>query len=196
MLSPVVLTGQHVRLEPLTMDHLDGLCAIGFEPSLWDYMLSRVATREQMAAFIEGAAGPSQQAFAAVHIASGRVAGCTRYMNYEPAHKRVEIGSTWYGPDFQRTAVNTECKSLLFRHAFETMGMNRVELKTDSRNVRSQTAIKHSNRFMAYPAREPPEPARKAAGVRVIDHQLPSVRQTDGFQPCSQGGGVGQWMPS
>lgn len=142
MLSPVVLTGQHVRLEPLTMDHLDGLCAVGFEPSLWDYMLSRVATRDQMAAFIEGAAGPTQQAFAAVHIASGRVAGCTRYMNYEPAHKRVEIGSTWYGPAFQRTAVNTECKYLLFRHAFETMGMNRVELKTDSRNVRSQTAIK------------------------------------------------------
>ncbi len=124
------------------MAHLDGLCAIGFEPSLWSYMLSQVTTREEMAGFIGAAGGPTQQAFAVIHVASGRVAGCTRYMNYEPAHKRVEIGSTWYGVEFQRTAVNTECKYLLFRHGFEVMGMNRVELKTDSRNVRSQAAIR------------------------------------------------------
>ena len=141
MLVPVVLEGQYVRLEPLTLAHLDGLCAIGFEPSLWAYMLLRVTNREQMAAFIEGAQGPSQLAFAVIDKASGRVAGCTRYMNFEPAHKRVEIGSTWYGVEFQRTPVNTECKLLLFRHGFETMDMNRVELKTDLRNERSQKAI-------------------------------------------------------
>lgn len=141
MLTPIVLEGQYVRLEPLTEAHLDGLCAIGFDPSLWAYMLVRVTTREDMAAFIAGAQGPTQQAFAVIHRESGRVAGCTRYMNYEPAHKRVEIGSTWYGLEFQRTPVNTECKYLLFRNGFEAMGMNRVELKTDSRNERSQKAM-------------------------------------------------------
>jgi RimJ/RimL family protein N-acetyltransferase len=141
MLSPVVLEGQYVRLEPLANGHLDGLCAIGFEPSLWAYMLVRVTNRAEMAAFIDGARGPAQLAFAVIDKASGRVAGCTRYMNYEPAHKRVEIGSTWYGVEFQRTPVNTECKYLLFTHGFEEMGMNRVELKTDSRNERSQLAI-------------------------------------------------------
>ena len=141
MLLPIMLEGRHVRLEPLTEAHLDGLCAIGFEPSLWAMMPVRVTTREEMAAYIEAAQGPAQLAFAVIHKASGRVAGCTRYMNYEPAHQRVEIGSTWYGLEFQRTAVNTECKYLLFGYGFEVLGMNRVELKTDLRNERSQKAM-------------------------------------------------------
>lgn len=141
MLAPITLVGKHVRLEPLTAGHLDALCAVGLEPSLWEIANVRVDTREAMAAYIAAAAGPSQQAFAVVHLASGRVAGSTRYMNAEPAHKRVEIGSTWYGIEFQRTAVNTECKFLLLRHAFEEMGLNRVELKTDLRNLRSQRAM-------------------------------------------------------
>jgi N-acetyltransferase len=138
MLTPVTLEGNIVRLEPLSLAHLDGLCAIGFDESLWRYMMTRMATRDDMRAFIEGA---DAGVFAVIHRASGRVAGSTRYMNYEPAHKRVEIGWTWYGVEFQRTAVNTECKLLLMEHAFETMGMNRVELKTDARNERSRAAI-------------------------------------------------------
>ncbi|HEU0122309.1 MAG TPA: GNAT family protein [Bryobacteraceae bacterium] len=141
MLSPVTLEGAHVRLEPLSQAHLDGLCAIGLEPSLWAINIVRVETPEDMAAYIDAAQGPTQLAFAVIHKASGRIAGSTRFMNYEPAHKRVEIGSTWYGLEFQRTAVNTECKYLLFRHGFETLGMNRVELKTDLRNERSQAAM-------------------------------------------------------
>ena len=141
MLAPVILEGQYVRLEPLTEAHLDGLCAIGFDPSLWAMTTVRVTNRDEMAAYIHAAQGPAQLAFAVIHKVSGRVAGCTRYMNYEPAHRRVEIGSTWYGLEFQRTAVNTECKYLLFRYGFETLGMNRVELKTDLRNERSQQAM-------------------------------------------------------
>ncbi|MBI2687081.1 MAG: GNAT family N-acetyltransferase [Acidobacteria bacterium] len=141
MLPPITLEGRYVRLEPLTEDHLDGLCAIGFEPALWALTTVRVTNREEMAEYIRAAQGPGQHAFAVIEKAGGKVAGSTRFMNYEPAHKRVEIGSTWYGQPFQRTAVNTECKYLLFRHGFETMGMNRVELKTDSRNTRSQRAM-------------------------------------------------------
>jgi RimJ/RimL family protein N-acetyltransferase len=141
MLTPITLEGQYVRLEPLTEAHLDGLCAIGFEPSLWELTTVRVTNREEMADYIGAAGGPAQLAFAVIHKASGRVAGCTRFMNYEPAHKRVEIGSTWYGLEFQRTPVNTECKYLLFGYGFELLGMNRVELKTDLRNERSQRAM-------------------------------------------------------
>ena len=141
MLVPVTLEGKYVRLEPLSQAHLDGLCAIGFDPSLWALTTVRVGTPADMAAYIDGAQGPSQLAFAVIHRASGRVAGSTRYMNHEPAHARVEIGSTWYGIEFQRTAVNTECKYLLFRYGFETLRMNRIELKTDLRNERSQQAM-------------------------------------------------------
>ena len=80
-------------------------------------------------------------AFVAIHLASGRVAGATRYLNIMPNDRGLEIGGTWYGPKFQRTAVNTECKYLLLSHAFETLGCIRVQLKTDSRNERSQKAI-------------------------------------------------------
>lgn len=141
MLAPITLEGAHVRLEPLTRSHLDGLCEIGLDPSLWAIANVRVTSREEMDAYIDAAHSASQLPFAVIHKASGRVAGSTRYLNYEPAHSRVEIGSTWYGVEFQRTAVNTECKYLLFRYAFETLGMNRVELKTDSRNARSRNAM-------------------------------------------------------
>lgn len=142
MLDSITLDGQCVRLDPLSHAHLEGLCAIGFDPSLWALTTVRVTNREEMSAYIEAATATSQQlAFAVIHKATGHVAGCTRYMNYEPDHARIEIGSTWYGLAYQRTAVNTECKYLLFRHAFETLRLNRVELKTDARNERSLTAI-------------------------------------------------------
>ena len=79
--------------------------------------------------------------FAVIHLASGRVAGATRYLNIMPKDRGLEIGGTWYGTDFQRTPVNTECKYLLMAHAFETLKCIRVQLKTDKRNERSQKAI-------------------------------------------------------
>ena len=79
--------------------------------------------------------------FVAIHLASGCVAGATRYLSIMPGDRGLEVGGTWYEPDFQRTAVNTECKYLLFKHAFETLGCIRVQLKTDLRNERSLKAI-------------------------------------------------------
>jgi len=79
--------------------------------------------------------------FAAIHLASGRVAGATRYMNIMPKDRGLEVGGTWYGTEFQRTPVNTECKYLLFTHAFETLKCIRLQLKTDLHNERSQKAI-------------------------------------------------------
>jgi RimJ/RimL family protein N-acetyltransferase len=143
--EPVVLEGAHVRLEPLLRTHLAGLCEAGLAEELWRWIPLPVRTAEDMGAYLdlalqEQASGVSLP-FAQIEKATGRVMGSTRYMNIEKTHHRVEIGCTWIGPEWQRTAVNTEAKYLLLRHAFETLGSMRVELKTDSMNARSRAAI-------------------------------------------------------
>ncbi len=144
--EPVVLTGKYVRLEPLSEAHIPGLTLAGGDPSIWRFMLyGEVTSEEKMADWVlemlsRKAAG-TDQPFTVIHLASGKIAGATRYLEIRPAHRGLEIGGTWYGKEFQRTAVNTETKYLLLRHAFETLGCIRVQLKTDLRNERSQKAI-------------------------------------------------------
>jgi RimJ/RimL family protein N-acetyltransferase len=144
--TPVTLTGRYVRLEPMTEAHIPALAEIGVGQSFWDFMLyGRMDTEADMENWVRDilsrAAKGTDLPFVAVHLASGRVAGATRYLNISPEHRGLEIGGTWYGTEFQRTAVNTECKYLLLKHAFETLGCIRVQLKTDLRNERSQKAI-------------------------------------------------------
>ncbi len=140
-----VLEGRHVRLEPLTQSHHAGLTEVGLNPDLWELIPYRVTTPDEMTAYIERAlkdqaAGVSLP-FAAIDRASGKIIGSTRYMNVEPAHRRVEIGATWIARPWQRTAINTEAKYMMLRYAFETLGCIRVELKTDALNRRSRNAI-------------------------------------------------------
>ncbi len=144
-IAPVTLEGTHVRLEPLTPAHHAAFCAIGLDEELWRLSPSAVRTPADMAAYIatalaEQAAGRALP-FAIVERASGSVVGSTRYGAIERHHRRLEIGWTWLGAAWQRTAINTEAKFLLLRHAFETLGCLRVELKTDALNQRSRAAI-------------------------------------------------------
>jgi N-acetyltransferase len=143
--EPVVLEGVRVRLEPLARGHLAGLCAIGLDEELWRWIPVPVRTAEEMAEYVETAlkeqASGMALPFALIEKASGRVIGSTRYANIERVHHRVEIGWTWVAREWQRTAVNTEAKYLLLRHALETLGCMRVELKTDSLNTKSRNAI-------------------------------------------------------
>ncbi len=144
-ITPVTLEGRHVRLEPLTQAHQAGITAVGLDQELWRWIPIPVRTPEDMAAYVataldEQARGVSVP-FALLEKSSGRVIGCTRYANIERTHHRVEIGWTWVAPQWQRTGVNTEAKYLLLRHAFETLGCMRVELKTDSLNEKSRNAI-------------------------------------------------------
>jgi N-acetyltransferase len=144
-IQPVTLQGRRIRLEPLALNHHDGLCEIGLDAELWRWIPTPVRSREEMLDYIrlalqgqtEGHALP----FANVEQTSGRVVGCTRYMNIDKANRHVEIGSTWIGKPWQRTAVNSEAKYLMLRHAFETLGCFRVELKTDALNQQSRNAI-------------------------------------------------------
>lgn len=144
--TPVVLTGRYVRLEPMTEAHIPGLAEIGVGQTFWDFMLyGNINTADDMHSWVldilSRAANGTDLPFVAIHLGSGRVAGATRYLNIMPKDRGLEIGGTWYGPEFQRTIVNTECKYLLLHHAFETLGCIRVQLKTDLRNERSQKAI-------------------------------------------------------
>lgn len=144
--EPVVLEGTFVRLEPLREEHAAPLFLIGNDPSIWRYMLygawdTEEKMRDWVRDMLSRQAAGTDLPFVVFHKASGRVAGATRYLEIRPAHRGLEIGGTWYGLEFQRTAVNTECKYLLLRHAFETLGAIRVQFKTDSRNERSQRAI-------------------------------------------------------
>jgi RimJ/RimL family protein N-acetyltransferase len=144
--KPIILTGKHVRLEPMTKAHIPALAEIGVGQDFWNFMLyGRMDSEEDMRDWVldilSRAETGTDLPFVAIHLASGRVAGATRYLNIMPKDRGLEIGGTWYGLEFQRTSVNTECKYLLLRHAFETFGCIRVQLKTDLQNERSQKAI-------------------------------------------------------
>jgi len=145
IVEPVTLEGKHVRLEPLSLAHHAALCEAGLDEDLWRWIAAPVRTPEEMRAYIETAL--SEQAagralpFATIERASGRAIGSTRYGNIDRPNRRVEVGWTWIARPWQRTAVNSEAKYLMLRHAFETLGCIRVELKTDSLNERSRKAI-------------------------------------------------------
>ncbi|MBZ5608757.1 MAG: GNAT family N-acetyltransferase [Acidobacteriia bacterium] len=144
-LTPVLLEGTHVRLEPLTLEHLDALCEVGLDEELWRWIPIQVRTREEMRAYIQLAlelqAAGSALPFATIERSTGRAVGSTRYMNIDRPNRHVEIGATWIGRPWQRTAINTEAKYLMLRHAFERLGCLRVELKTDVLNEKSRNAI-------------------------------------------------------
>ena len=145
IIEPVTLEGRHVRLEPLSRAHHADLTAVGLDPELWRWIPTPVRTPEEMNAYIETALQEQERGvslpFAIIDKSSQHAIGSTRYGNIDRTHHRLEIGWTWVAPAWQRSAVNTEAKYLLLRHAFETLGCMRVELKTDSLNERSRAAI-------------------------------------------------------
>lgn len=144
-LEPVTLEGARVRLVPLGSEHVDALAAVGLDPELWAWTVSRVRSAGEMRTYVEAALAEQRRGvalpFATVEKEGGRVVGSTRFGNASLYDGRVEIGWTWIAPARQRSFVNTEAKLLMLRHAFEVLGCVRVELKTDALNARSRAAI-------------------------------------------------------
>ncbi|MEU9008413.1 GNAT family protein [Streptomyces sp. NPDC048479] len=144
---PLTLTGRHVRLEPLTMEHLGDLFAAGGgDDEVWRWQGGPTPhTQDELGAtlgeLLEAAEHGTYIPFAVIRRATGRAVGWTTFMDVDAENERLEIGWTWYGRASWRTAVNTEAKLLLLTHAFEELGMGRVQLKTDHMNQRSQAAI-------------------------------------------------------
>jgi N-acetyltransferase len=144
--EPIILYGNSVRLEPLLPVHAADLYAAGQNPTIWRYLpqnpsLSIEATEQWIASALDAQEQGSSLPFAIILCESGHAVGSTRYLDITGANRGLEIGWTWLNPVVQRTGVNTECKYMLLRHAFETLGAIRVQIKTDSRNEQSQRAI-------------------------------------------------------
>lgn len=143
--APVTLEGFDVRLEPLTLQHSDGLVGAASDGKLWELWYTSVPEPDQTAKYIadalEGQKAGTMLPWAVRDLKTGNLVGTTRYHDIIAAADRVEIGWTWYAKSAQRTNINTTCKLLLFTHAFETLGCKVVGLRTDNFNFASQRAI-------------------------------------------------------
>lgn len=168
------------------MDHVPALALAGADPEIWHWMpygpvISEPAMRAWVEEILSRQARGTDLVFAVIHQAHGLAIGSTRYMDIQPAHDALEIGGTWYGRAYQRTGVNTECKRLLLTHAFETLRVNRVQLKTDLRNERSQRAIERLGAVREGVLREhmrmPDGRWRSSVYYSILASEWPLIRQ-------------------
>lgn len=141
----VTLTGNHVRILPMELKHTAGLFEAGNHPEIWAYMPMRISSLEDMERLVSEALASTANGlnlpFVIEDVHTGQIIGSTRYLDISSEHRNLEIGWTWLSPLVWRSPVNTECKYLLLKHAFETLGTLRVQIKTDGRNSQSQRAI-------------------------------------------------------
>jgi len=142
---PITLTGRVVELQPLTEAHADVLSEVGLLEEIWQWSYLIVRTPEDMRTYIQTALDWQRQGtsipFAIYHLADQRYVGSTRFHTMDHKNRTLEIGHTWINPQWQRTAVNTEAKYLMLRHAFEVFNCLRIQLKTDALNEISRSAI-------------------------------------------------------
>ncbi len=143
---PLTLVGQHVCLVPPDLKYVDDLVEAAQPNEIWEYIATAPGqSREEMSAWINEAINETQNGtriwFIIIRKSDERAIGATSFMDIHPKDRNLEIGGTWLTPSAWRTPINTECKYLLLKHAFETLGCLRVQLKTDARNIRSQRAI-------------------------------------------------------
>jgi N-acetyltransferase len=139
------LKGNAVKLVPMEKEHIAGLWEAAKPEEIWEFTYSKVKSLEAMEKMVLSALEDRDKGisypFVVIELPTNRIVGSTRFLDVSPIHKTAEIGWTWYNPSVWRTVVNTECKYLLLKHGFEVWNLNRVQLKTDSRNLRSQAAI-------------------------------------------------------
>jgi RimJ/RimL family protein N-acetyltransferase len=183
-LEPVTLAGRIVRLEPLSLDHVPGLAEVALDPAIWRWTTARPETESDVRAWAADAIAAREAGrelpFATIHVATGRPIGSSRYLNVVLEHRRLEIGWTWLGRDFQRSGANREAKLLMLGHAFETLGCRRVEFKTDSNNEASRTALLGIGATFEGIFRKhivmPGDGVRHSAWYSILDEEWPAVR--------------------
>lgn len=144
-IEPVRLENEFVRLEPLKIEHLDGLCEVGLLEELWRLVPVQIDSTEAMKKYIVNALEEQKRGvslpFVTIEKTTNKIVGSTRFGNIDITNRRTEIGWTWINPAWQRTYVNSEAKLLMLAHAFETWKCIRVEFKTDALNEKSRNAI-------------------------------------------------------
>ena len=181
---PITLTGKHVRLEPLTLEHHDDMVEAVRDGELWKLWYTFIPApenmREEIRRRLERQANGSMLPFAVVELSSGKAVGMTTYMDIDAANRRVEIGSTWYRQRVQRTPLNTECKFLLLRHAFEELNCVAVEFRTHFFNHRSRRAIERLGAKLDGVLRnhrfQPDGTLRDTCVYSIISGEWPTVR--------------------
>ncbi len=180
-----VLEGKLVRLEPMTLDHEDGLWEASRDPLTWRWLsVEQPQTRAELRTYVEAAlanaAAGTEMPLVTIRQADGRVLGSTRYLALRPEHRSIEVGWTWLTPEAWGTGANVEAKLLMLEHAFESLGCLRVELKTDARNERSRGAMAalpaqfegvHRKAMLVRGGQR-----RDSAWYSVIDDEWPEVR--------------------
>ena len=186
--APVRLEGADVFLEPLAPSHADALARASADGALWRLWYTSVpkpdGMAEAIAARLKAHEAGQSTPFAVVSKATGYAVGMTSYLNVVPAVKRLEIGSTWYATSVQRTGVNTQCKSLLLAHAFETLGCIAVEFRTHFFNHQSRKAIERLGAKLDGILRNHHDPAgniRDTCVYSIIAGEWPQVKRHLGF---------------
>ena len=183
--TATTLTGELVRLEPLTAEHEEGLWEASRDPRTWQWLsILQPETPAELRAFLNdalaNAAAGLELPFATVRRTDGRVVGSTRYLTLRPEHASLEIGWTWLSPDAWGTGVNVEAKLLMLEDAFGRLGCRRVELKTDALNERSRRAMEalpaqfegvHRKHMLVRTGEN-----RDSAWYSVVDDEWPAVR--------------------
>jgi len=179
----ITLQGEHASLVPLAPDHAPALADAVRDGELWKLWYTTIPAPEGMSAEIARRLGLRERGSMlpfAVLDARGTPVGMTTYMNIDPDHKRVEIGSTWYAKRVQRTALNTECKLMLLRHAFETLGCIAVEFRTHRFNSQSRRAIERLGAqldgILRAHSRQPDGALRDTAVYSITAAEWPTVR--------------------
>jgi len=186
--EPVTLEGRHVRLEPMARDRAEpiavALAAAAADGSMWESKVTTIPRPEGMRAYVDQAlaefdAGVSLP-FVTIDRESRRAVGTTRYMNIEAPHRRLEVGTTWIGRSFQRTAINTEAKYLMLKHAFESLRCIAVDLRTHEKNAQSRAAIERLGARLDGILRNhrimPDGTLRNTAAYSIIDAEWPAVK--------------------
>lgn len=184
-LSPVTLEGRVARLEPLVVDHVPDLQRAAADGRLWRLWVTSVpepdATRRYVEDALDAQARGTALPFVVRRLQDGEIVGSTRYCHAEPAHRRVEIGYTWYSASAQRTGVNTDCKRLLLAHAFDTLGAIAVELRTHFHNRASRRAIERLGARQDGVLRQhqimPDGTLRDTVVYSILDREWPTVRR-------------------
>lgn len=182
---PTVLSGKHVRLEPLQAAHIPALLEAAADARIWAHLPLDGTDHKKLEQELRSAmllrTGGSQYPFAVVEQGSSKVIGSTRLFDIYPEHRKLEIGWTWYAPSVWGNGYNTECKLLLLQFCFEELKLVRVQLKTRENNLRSRAAILkigavyegllRKDRIM--PDGEP----RNTVMFSVVDEEWPEVKE-------------------
>jgi N-acetyltransferase len=202
-LAPITLEGRIVRLEPMSAEHLDGLAGVAFDPLIWRYTLARPTDRAGLEAWMRSAmanaAAGTECPFVTIERASGQPIGSSRYMNIVPEHLRLEIGWSWVATERRRSGANREAKLLMLTYAFETLGCNRVEFKTDSLNEPARRSLSAIGTTFEGIFREhmvmPEGRLRHSAWYSITHTEWPAVKAALAHSVERATGSVGQHEP-